>query len=122
MIEGLVGGQVYGSTEQRTGRTGEFTVATVRAISKGEAVFVNVIAYDLMAQVSLLALDDGDAVRLVGRLTPRARVDRDGEARASLGMTATQVLTAYQAKRKRDALAALPEDDEAEEWLQGAPA
>lgn len=119
MIEGLVGGKLCSCPEQRVGRTGEYVVAKVRAISRGEAVFVNVIAFDLMAQVLLLGLNDGDAVMLVGRLTPWARVDREGEVQPSLSMVASQVLTPYQAKRKRDALSELPEDDD---WLQGAAA
>jgi single-stranded DNA-binding protein len=69
-------------------------------------VFVNVVAFSESAQAALLALGDGDAVALAGTLTPKAWVDREGQARPALDMVAAQVLTAYQVKRKREAAAA----------------
>lgn len=113
MIEGKVGGKLASCPEQRVGKTGEYVVAKVRVISKGEPLPVNVIAFDEMAQQLLLGLNDGDAVTLTGRLTPRAWVDREGEARPALGMVVTQVLTAT---RKHDEF---PEDYD---WLERAAA
>ena len=108
MIEGLVAGKVYGRPEQRTSNsTGKvFTVAKVRAAtSGGESLFVNVLAFDATAQAALLALSDGDAVSLAGTLTPKVWTDREHQARPALDMIASQVLTAYQVKGKREAVA-----------------
>jgi single-stranded DNA-binding protein len=107
MIEGLVAGKVYGRPEQRTGTNSgrPFVTAKVRAAtSGGEMLFVNVLAFDATAQAALLALSDGDAVSLAGTLTPKVWTDREGQARPSLDMVASQVLSAYQVKRKRDAV------------------
>jgi single-stranded DNA-binding protein len=106
VIEGLVAGKVYGRPEQRTSNsTGKvFTVAKVRAAtSGGETLFVNVLAFDATAQAALLALSEGDAVSLAGTLTPKVWVDRENQPRPALDLIASQVLTAYQAKRKREA-------------------
>jgi single-stranded DNA-binding protein len=108
VIEGLVSGKVYGRPEQRVGNTSgkPFVTAKVRAATNsGETLFVNVLAFDTHAQAALLALSDGDAVSLAGTLTPKVWTDREGQARPSLDMIASGVLTAYQVRRKRDAVA-----------------
>ena len=77
----------------------------VRAVSgDGESLFVNVIAFDEGPCAALLALDDGDSVALAGSLTPKAWLDREGQPRAAVDMVASQVLTTYQVKRKREAV------------------
>jgi single-stranded DNA-binding protein len=108
MIEGLVAGKVYGRPEQRTSNSSgkRFVTAKVRAATTGgEMLFVNVLAFDSTAQAALLALSDGDAVSLAGTLTPKVWTNREGEARPSLDMIVSGVLTTYQVKRKRDAVA-----------------
>jgi single-stranded DNA-binding protein len=107
MIEGLVSGKVYGRPEQRVGNNSgkPFVTAKVRAATAGgETLFVNVLAFDATAQAALLALSDGDAVSLAGTLTPKVWTDREGQARPAMDMIASGVLTAYQVKRKRDAV------------------
>ena len=108
MIEGLVAGKVYGRPEQRVGNNSgkPFLAAKVRAATAGgEMLFVNVLAFDAGVQAALLALSDGDAVSLAGTLTPKVWMDREGQSRPALDMIASGVLTAYQVKRKRDAVA-----------------
>jgi single-stranded DNA-binding protein len=106
MIDGLIGGKVYGKPGERTGQSGKrFVTAKVRAaVGDGESLFVNVIAFDGDAQAALLALDDGDSVSLSGALTPKVWTDRNGETRPVLDMVAHAVLTAYHVKRKRQAV------------------
>jgi single-stranded DNA-binding protein len=111
MIEALLTGKLYGQATQKTARSGNpFTTAKVRVPTTGdETIFCNVIAFSDSAQAALLALGDGDAVALAGTIKPGAWVDREGQARPSLDMTAAQVLTVYHLKRKRAAVA--PDDE-----------
>lgn len=106
MIDGLIGGKLYGTAEERTGKSGKaFVTAKVRAAAgDGESLFVNVIAFDDDARAALLALEDGDSVSLSGVLTPKVWTDKNGDTRPALDMVAHVVLTAYHVKRKRQAM------------------
>ncbi|MCA7958043.1 single-stranded DNA-binding protein [Burkholderia multivorans] len=108
MIDGLVSGRLYGTATSRTGASGKaFVTAKVRAAAgDGESLFVNVIAFDDTAKSALLALGDGDSVALAGTLTPKAWVDRAGEAKPALDLVAHAVLSAYDVKRRRAAVQA----------------
>ncbi len=104
-IEALILGKLHQSAEQRTSKAGRpFVTAKVRAaVSDGESLFVNVIAFGDTACAALLALAAGDSLAMAGSLRPSAWIDRDGNARPSLDMVAVQVMTAYGLKKKRDA-------------------
>lgn len=106
MVDGLVSGKLYGTATSRTSQNGkQFVTAKVRAAGgDGESLFVNVIAFSTTAGEALLALADGDSVALAGTLTPKAWVDRAGEAKPALDLVAHAVLTAYHLKRKRAAV------------------
>ncbi len=108
MIDGLIGGRLYGTAEERTGKSGKaFVTAKVRAAGgDGETLFVNVITFSRTVADALLALEDGDSVALSGSLTPKVWTDKNGETRPALDMVAHVVLTAYHVKRKREAVAA----------------
>lgn len=104
MIDALIQGQLHGKARTKTAANGNsFVVAKVRAPTREEAVFVNVIAFDDDAQQALLALDDKDAVGLAGELTPSAWLDKNGEARPSVSLLAHAVISAYSVQRKRKA-------------------
>jgi hypothetical protein len=77
MIDGLIGGKVYGKPTERVGASGKpFATAKVRtAVADGESLFVNVIVFDAVTKAALLALDDGDSVALVGNVNAES-VDR----------------------------------------------
>ena len=106
MIEGLIAGHLVGLAETRQGKNGStFALAKVKATAgDGESLIVNVIAFAAEASAALMALDDGDAVALAGALTPKVWTDKQGNTRPALDMVATQVLTAYHAARKQQAL------------------
>jgi single-stranded DNA-binding protein len=108
MIDGLVSGKLYGTATSRTGSSGKaFVTAKVRAAAgDGESLFVNVIAFSTTAGEALLALGDGDSVALAGTLTPKAWVDRQGDAKPALDLVAHAVLSAYDVKRRRAAVQA----------------
>jgi single-stranded DNA-binding protein len=103
MIDGLIGGKLYGTASVRTAKNGNrFATAKVRVTTvTGEGLFVNVIAFAAPAVEALLALTDGDSVALSGELTPKVWTDKHGEARPSLDLVAHAVLTAYHVTRKR---------------------
>ena len=107
MIDALVSGKLFGAAQSRVGRNGsEFVTAKVRvAAGNSEALFVNVIAFSHSAGTALLALADGDSVALAGTLTPKAWVDKQGDAKPALDMTVHAVMTTYAVQRKRKAVA-----------------
>ena len=106
MIDALISGKLHGKATERTSKAGKpYALAKVRASTgDGEALFVNVIAFDTAPCTALLALGDGDAVALVGTLTPKAWLDREGQPRAAVDVVAAQVLSAYHVRRKREAV------------------
>ncbi len=105
MIDGLIGGKIHGAPVQRMGKNGKpFAVCKVRTTAgDGEAIFINVIAFDDSPVSALIALGDGDSVAMAGALTPKVWTDKDGNARPVLDLVAHQVLTAYHVSRKRQA-------------------
>lgn len=106
MIDGLIGGKVYGKSVERQGQGGKSYVTTkvLAPAGDGESLFVNVIAFNDEARAALLALDDGDSVALSGTLTPKVWTDKNGDTRPALDMVAHAVLTPYHINRKRDAV------------------
>lgn len=105
MIDALIAGKLHGAPSQKTSKNGNtFTTAKVRVPSGDDSIFCNVIAFDQDAQSALLALGTGEAVALAGTLKVGTWTARDGAARPSLDMTASQVLTSYHVTRKRKAM------------------
>jgi len=106
MIDGLIGGKVYGKPVKRTGPSGKpFVTAKVRTpTAAGDPLFVNVITFSEGVGDTLLALDDGDSVSLSGALTPKIWTPPNGEPRVVLDMVAHAITTAYHVSRKRQAV------------------
>ncbi len=115
MIDCLIQGKLFAAPTERTSKTGKpfATAKLIASAGDGESLFVNVIAFDAAAVSALLALAAGDSVSLAGTATPRAYI-KDGEPRASLDVTAQQVMSAYHVTRRRSAMQperAAPERD-----------
>jgi single-stranded DNA-binding protein len=106
MIDGLVGGRLYGEAQIRTGQNGtRYVTCKVRAATgDGDTLFVNVIAFDNDVQSGLLALSDADSVVLSGALTPKVWTDKNGLVKPALDMVAHGLLSAYNLQRKRNAV------------------
>ena len=115
MIDGLVGGRLYGEAQIRTGQNGRrFVTCKVRATTgDGDTLFVNVIAFDDDVQTGLLALSDADSVALSGALTPKVWTDKNGLVKPALDMVAHGLLTAYHVRRKRAVMGGEGADDAA---------
>ncbi|MFM0741124.1 single-stranded DNA-binding protein [Paraburkholderia xenovorans] len=101
MIDGLVGGRLYGDAQIRTGQNGKrFVTCKVRATTNdGDTIFVNVIAFDDDLQTALLALNDADSVALSGALTPKVWTDKNGLIKPAMDMVAHRLLTAIEGRR-----------------------
>lgn len=106
MIDGLIGGKLFGKAAKRTGQSGKaFTTAKVRTpTADGDSIFVNVITFSESVGAALLALDDGDSISLSGTLTVKVWTDKNGETRPALDMVAHAVMTTYHVTRKRQAM------------------
>ena len=105
MIDALISGKVFTSPKTGTGQSGkQYAACRVRApASNGDSVIVSVIAFDAMAQ-KLQTLQEGDSVAIAGAMNPKAFTDKTtGEPRPSLDMVASQVMTAYQYTKRRQA-------------------
>ena len=84
-IEALILGKLHEDAKTRTSSTTgrQYVTAKVRvAVSDGESVFVNVIAFSESACTALLALSGGDSLALAGTLKPGAWTDREGNPRS----------------------------------------
>ncbi len=86
MIDGLIGGKLFGKAAKRTGQSGKaFTTAKVRtATADGDSVFVNVITFSDEVGDALLALDDGDSISLSGALSVKVGSHPGGNQEAIL--------------------------------------
>lgn len=106
MIDALISGRIYRKPEARTAKNGSaFVTAKLRAPTRdGEALFVNVIAFNATTIDALLALEANAAVALIGELKATAYLGTDGNARPSLDLLANQCLTPYQVKRRRQSV------------------
>ena len=106
MIDGLIGGKLFGKAAKRTGQSGKaFTTAKVRTpTADGDSIFVNVITFSESVGAALLALDDGDSISFSGALTVKVWTDKNGETRPALDMVAHAVMTSYHVTRKRQAM------------------
>ena len=65
-----------------------------------ETLFVSVITFSASAVAALVALTKGDAVAVAGRARLKSW-ERDGEQKHGLDVVAEQVLTVYQADKRR---------------------
>lgn len=106
MIDGLIGGKIYGKPASRAGQSGKtFWTCKVRTPTTGsESLFVNVITFQESVGTALLALEEGDSVSLAGALTPKVWTPPGGEPRPVLDMVAHAVTTPYHVNRKRQAV------------------
>jgi single-stranded DNA-binding protein len=105
MINALVTGKVIVAPAERTAKRGKnFYTTTVSASTGGEeSCSVSAIVFNQAVGKKLMALSKGDAVSLVGKVTPKIYTGKDGVVKASLDMVADECLTAYQVTQKRKA-------------------
>ena len=107
MLSVLVEGTLIAAPVRRTSAKGSaFVTAQVRChADDGESVFCSVIAFQAQTAEALAALGAGDAVAVAGPAS-LSQWEKNGEHRVGLKVTATRVLSVYDAGMRRRAAAA----------------
>lgn len=102
MIGALISGDLVADPVERTTRKGErFVTATARVPAGDDAVFVGIAAFDAAAADRLAKLRKGSPVSAAGVLEQTSWTTQAGEVRTGWRLTASEVLSAYQATKKR---------------------
>lgn len=102
MIAALMQGTLAADPVERTTREGKpFTTANVRVAAGADALFIGIAAFDRTAAERLAQMRKGGTVAAVGVLEQTAWTAKDGAERTGLRLTASEVLTAYAATKKR---------------------
>ncbi|HMN79408.1 MAG TPA: single-stranded DNA-binding protein [Burkholderiaceae bacterium] len=102
MISALVQGDLIANPIQRQSSAGRpFATATVRTGAGSESVLIRLTVFSESAAAKLLALRKGDSVAAVGTLELDIWTDREGRERRDWQLTANQVLTTYEAGKRR---------------------
>ena len=119
MLSVLVEGVLVCAPVRRTGaRGGAFVTAQVRCNAEdGESLLVSVIAFSASATEALARLGAGDTVAIAG---PAAigRWEKNGEPHVGLKVTATRVMTVYDAGLRRKAASQGPQEREPQDGGQ----
>lgn len=103
MIGALIQGELQSDpVERTTAKGGQFVTATIRVPAGAEALFVGVAVFDATACERLLRLRKGSTVAAAGTLEATAWTGKDGEERRGWRLTAVEVLSVYQARKKRE--------------------
>jgi len=102
VIGAVVAGTLVADPVERTTQAGKpFTTATLRVPAGEDAVFVGVAAFEPAAAARLIQMKKGGTVAACGVLEVNNWTTQAGEARTGWRLTASEVLTAYAATKKR---------------------
>lgn len=104
MISALIQGELHGDPKQRATNTGKpFVTASTRVGVGSESVFIGIAAFNDSARAALGRLKSGDTLAVNGLLELNVWQDREGKERRDWRLTATGVLTVYEATKRRKA-------------------
>ena len=107
MIAALVSGDlVRDPVERATAKGVPFVTATVRVAAGAEALFVGLACFDATGCERLAKLRKGASVAAAGTLEATEWTTREGETRRGWRLTASEVLTVYAARKRRETEAA----------------
>ncbi len=113
MIHALVQGDLTKEPQQRTTQGGQpFAFTSMRVAAGDEAVFVSLSIFGTASVEKLMSLKKGDAVGATGVLKQTIYAGRDGEERKGWALTASEVITVYEAAKRRKAAPASVDDGE----------
>lgn len=107
MIGALVSGDLVSDPiERATSKGGRFLTATLRVPAGAEALFVGIACFDATGCERLGKLRKGSPVAAVGVLEQTSWTGKDGAERQGWRLTASEVLTVYAARKRREPEAA----------------
>jgi single-stranded DNA-binding protein len=103
MISALIQGELVSEPQARTASNGKpFWTVSVRVPTGTDVMFVGLTTFSETAGERLMRLHKGSAVAAAGTLEPSSWTGRDGEERRGWRLTASEVLSVYQARKRRD--------------------
>jgi single-stranded DNA-binding protein len=104
MIGALIQGALVGDPTERITANGKpFWTATMRVAAGSDSLFVGLATFDTKAGERLMRLTKGAALAAAGTLEPHSWTDREGKERSGWRLTATEVLSVHQARKRREA-------------------
>ncbi len=104
MIGALIAGDLSTEPAERTASNGNrYWTASARVAAGGEAIFVGIAAFDPKAGARLMTLHKGSSIAAVGTLEVNTWTDKTGAERKGWRLLAHEVLSVYQARKRRDA-------------------
>ena len=122
MLSVLIEGSLIAAPVRRTSAKGS-TFVTVQLRCTGDdgaSILCSVIAFQASAAEALAALAGGDTVAVAGSAA-LSQWEKDGEHRAGLKVTATRVLSVYEAGMRRKAASQGQEREPRESRTSGSP-
>lgn len=105
MMAALIAGELSTEPAERTASNGNrYWTASARVATGGEPVFVSIATFDPRAGERLMQLHKGSSIAAVGTLEATAWTDKaTGAERKGWRLLAHEVLSVYQACKRRDA-------------------
>lgn len=104
MIDALIAGDLSTEPAERTASNGKtFWTASARVPAGSEAIFVGITVFDPKAGERLMQLHKGSSVAAVGTLEANTWTDKAGAERKGWRLLAHEILSVYQARKRRDA-------------------
>ncbi len=109
MISALCSGELIADPQARTASNGApYWTATMRVPAGADALLIGLSTFHATAGERLMKLHKGSALAAAGVLEPTSWTGRDGEERRGWRLTASEVLSVHQARKRRE----LQEGDE----------
>ena len=102
MIGAVIHGEMVTDPVQRTSASGTpFWTCSLRVAAGSESIFVGISTFSETGGERLMALHKGATLAAVGPLEATTWQTKSGETRQGWRLTASEILTAYQAGKRR---------------------
>ena len=104
MIGVLIEGELSAEPAERTASNGNrYWTASARVAAGSESLFIGITVFDPKAGERLMQLHKGSRVAAAGTLEATSWTDKTGAERKGWRLLAHEVLSVYQARKRRDA-------------------
>jgi len=103
MIEALTTGELIADPQERTTRTGKpFWTATLRVPAGTDSILVGLAVFSASAGARLVQMRKGAKIAAAGTLEPATWTGKDGQERTGWRLTAGEILSVHQARKRRE--------------------